>query len=41
MGGDLERSDLLHRILERAAQNLTIEKLLFELHVDLNNIILR
>jgi hypothetical protein len=38
MGGDLERSDLLHRILERAAQNLTIEKLLFELHVDLNNL---
>jgi len=38
MGADLDQSDLLHRILERAAQNLTIEKLFFQLHLDLNNI---
>lgn len=38
MGVELDQSDLLHRILERAAQNLTIEKLFYELHLDLNNI---
>src|SRR6185312_9361175 len=38
MGVELDQSDLLHRILGRAAQNLTIEKLFYELHLDLNNI---
>ena len=31
-------ADVLNRIVERAAQNLTIEKLLIQLHLDPTNI---
>ena len=34
----LDVSEIIHRYLERAAQNLSIEKLLIQLHLDPSNI---
>ena len=34
----LDQSAILNRFLDRAAQNLTIEKLLIQLHLDPNNL---